>query len=124
MNVQTTTSSAGAAAVSSSSRSSSIQYDQQQSKDIIEKLYDSLKSGNVSIVKNILTQNKSLVNSKIYGYEGADIYATSESITNRCYTYTGRETDGYFYPLHITASLGSKIICSNIIKIWCKSKLL
>ncbi len=83
MNVQTTTSSAGAAAVSSSSRSSSIQYDQQQSKDIIEKLYDSLKSGNVSIVKNILTQNKSLVNSKIYGYEGADIYATFESITNR-----------------------------------------
>ena len=57
-----------------------------------------------------------MVNNKLYGYEGADIYATAESISNRCYTYTGRETDGFFYPLHVAASLGSKTIVQILLK--------
>jgi len=58
-----------------------------------------------------------MVNCKLFGYEGADIYATSESITNRCYTYTGRETDGYFYPLHLAAELGSKHVVQLLLKL-------
>lgn len=94
----------------------SVSIQDKHEKDIAEKLYDSIKTKNVATVKAFLTQYKNIVNSKLYGYEGADIYATSESTTNRCYIYTGRETDGFFYPLHLAAETGSKAIVQLLLK--------
>ena len=67
-------------------------------------LFQSIRAGEVHAIKNILKFNQLLLNEKLFGFEGADVYGINPtSKTRRCYTYTGIEKDGYFYPLHIAA---------------------
>jgi hypothetical protein len=42
-----------------------------------------------------------------------------KSKSGRCYTYTGLEKDGYFYPIHVAAENGHKELLHQMIKIGC-----
>ena len=39
-----------------------------------------------------------------------------QSKTKRCYTYTGLEKDGYFYPLHVAAEAGHKTLTVLLVR--------
>lgn len=39
-----------------------------------------------------------------------------QSKTKRCYTYTGKEADGYFYPLHVATEAGHKTLTVQLVK--------
>ena len=53
----------------------------------------------------------------MFGYEGTDVYnAVPISTTKRCYTYTGTEKSGYFYPLHVVAEAGHKMLLLSVLK--------
>ncbi len=39
-----------------------------------------------------------------------------ESKTKRCYTYTGQEKDGHFYPLHVATESGRKNLAILLVK--------
>ena len=38
------------------------------------------------------------------------------SKTNRCYTYTGLEKDGFFYPLHVASESANKLLVLMLAK--------
>lgn len=40
----------------------------------------------------------------------------SQSKTKRCYSYTGQEKDGFFYPLHVAAEMGHKNLTILLVK--------
>jgi hypothetical protein len=76
----------------------------------IKKLFfQVLRAGEIDAIKNILNFSLSLLNDKLFGFEGADVYNMyPTSKTKRCYTYTGLEKDGFFYALHVAAQAGNK----------------
>ncbi|RYH15381.1 hypothetical protein EON65_31825 [archaeon] len=39
-----------------------------------------------------------------------------QSKTKKCYTYTGNDKDGFFYPLHVAAESGHKNLVILLIK--------
>lgn len=39
-------------------------------------LFESLRSGDISSIRNLLQVNRSLLNEKMYGFEGHDIYGS------------------------------------------------
>ena len=56
-----------------------------------------------------MTKDPTLLNNKMFGFEGHDVYNfVPDNKTGRCYTYTGVEKDGFFYPLHVVAEMGHK----------------
>mmetsp|Transcript_2478 Transcript_2478/g.2439 ORF Transcript_2478/g.2439 Transcript_2478/m.2439 type:complete len:381 (-) Transcript_2478:1174-2316(-) len=74
-------------------------------------LFESIREGDIPAIRNILQVNRSLLLDKIFGFEGHDIYGIiPNSKTKRCYTFTGNEKDGYFYPLHVAAEMGHKAL--------------
>jgi hypothetical protein len=71
----------------------------------------------IHAIKNILQVNRSLIRQKMHGYDGTDVYGViPNSKTKRCYTYTGVEKDGYFYPLHVAAEAGHKMLTLMLVK--------
>lgn len=86
----------------------------------------------LNAIRNVLQVNRSLVQSKMYGYEGSDVFEiiknvsrlihfqtamqcnqsysspNTQSKSKRCYFYTGQEKDGFFYPLHVATEAGHK----------------
>mmetsp|Transcript_24049 Transcript_24049/g.40884 ORF Transcript_24049/g.40884 Transcript_24049/m.40884 type:complete len:669 (-) Transcript_24049:93-2099(-) len=78
-------------------------------KDIGILWHESLLAGDISAARNIVSQDPALLNSRMYGFEGHDVYGVvPDNKSGRCYTYTGEEKDGYFYPLHVAAEMGHK----------------
>ena len=73
-------------------------------------LFAAIRYSNLSSLRNILLHYKYIVNQKLYGFEGADTYGLLHTASNRCYTYTGEEKDGFFYPLHVAAEAGVKAV--------------
>ena len=88
------------------------------SKKLKERLFNAIRSNKVDAIKNILQIDKGLLTQKMYGYEGTDVYERiPNSRTKRCYTYTGDEkSGGYFYPIHVAAEYGHKMLVFSIIK--------
>lgn len=80
-------------------------------------LFDALRAANLHAIRNIFSINRNLVNDKLFGYEGHDIYESiPNSRTHRCYTYTGQEKDGFFSPLHVAAECGHKTLVLLLVK--------
>mmetsp|Transcript_3291 Transcript_3291/g.5126 ORF Transcript_3291/g.5126 Transcript_3291/m.5126 type:complete len:745 (+) Transcript_3291:67-2301(+) len=72
-------------------------------------LFDALRNNDIPTIRNVLQVNRSLLNQKMFGFEGHDIYGIIPNSKNkRCYSYTGIEKDGYFYPLHVASEMGHK----------------
>ena len=66
-------------------------------------------TGDIIAVRNIVSRDPALINQKMYGFEGHDVYGiVPNSKSGRCYTHTNNEKDGFFYPLHIAAEMGHK----------------
>jgi hypothetical protein len=66
-------------------------------------------AGDIPAVRNLVSSDPSLLNQKMFGFEGHDVYGTvPESKSGRCYSYTGVEKDGFFFPLHVAAEMGHK----------------
>eukprot|EP00981_Chlorochromonas_danica_P003332 scaffold644_cov168-Ochromonas_danica.AAC.24 len=76
-------------------------------------LFKAIRASDLHIIRNILQANRSLLNAKMFGYEGSDVY---ESKTKKCYTYSGMEKDGFFYPLHVATEAGHKHLTILLIK--------
>ena len=71
----------------------------------------------VEAIKNILKVDRTLLQEKMFGYEGTDVYnAVPISRTKRCYTYTGTEKSGYFFPLHVVSEAGHKMLLFSLVK--------
>jgi len=82
-----------------------------------ELLFNAIRICELTAIRTILQVNRSLVSSKLFGYEGSDIYEIiKDSKTKRCYSYTGVEKDGYFYPLHVAAESGHKNLTFLLVK--------
>lgn len=80
-------------------------------------MFEALRAANLLAIRNLVTANRSLVTAKMYGYEGSDVFETiKNSKTKRCYTYTGHEKDGFFFPLHVAAEAGHKQLCLLLVK--------
>jgi hypothetical protein len=80
-------------------------------------LFLSVKAGEILAIKNILNFNRALLNEQIFGFEGADVYGSiPDSKSKRCYSYTGIKRDGYFYPLHVAAEYGNKMLVLMLAK--------
>jgi len=74
-----------------------------------EVFFYALKKGNKHAIRNLLRFDRTIVNEQLYGFEGADVYeSVTGSHSQRCYTYTGMGSDGFFYPLHVAAENGHK----------------
>ena len=105
----------------------------------IKKLFfQAIRSGEVLAVKNILQFSRTLLNEQLFGFEGAYIYSAYSfqllvkcsihcagadvyninlnSKSKRCYTYTGIKKDGFFYPIHISAESGNKLLTHMLAK--------
>lgn len=71
----------------------------------------------------------------MFGYEGTDVFEVIKNVsylndivsitsnaypmqskTKRCYTYTGQEKDGFFYPLHVATESGHKNLTILLVK--------
>ncbi len=70
----------------------------------------------------------------MYGYEGTDVFEVIKNVsvflisahnyldnllqskTKRCYTYTGIDKDGDFYPLHVATESGHKNLAILLVK--------
>jgi len=84
---------------------------------LLEIFFEALRTANISAIRNILRMDKNLLRVKLYGYEGADVYQyLKEFKVKRCYTYTGSDKDGYFYPLHVAAEYGHKELVHLIVQ--------
>ena len=58
----------------------------------------------------MVQSDPSIVNAKLYCYEGHDVYGTLAKFgSKRCYTFTGSDKDGFTYPLHVAAESGHKV---------------
>lgn len=80
-------------------------------------LFDAIRACEIPAIKNVVQVNRSLVTSKMFGFEGADVYEVIQnSKTKRCYKYTGQERDGHFYPLHVAAEAGHKKLTMMLVK--------
>jgi hypothetical protein len=86
--------------------------DQQQSI-----LFKAIRACDLHIIRNVLQVNRTLLNAKMFGYEGTDVFEViKNSKTKRCYSYTGQEKDGFFYPLHVAAEMGHKNLTILLVK--------
>ena len=79
-------------------------------------LFDSLRAQSTENARAVLSLDGKLASQMMHGYEGSDIYADIIGGNGRCYTYTGQEKDGFFYPLHVAAEAGSKECVQLLIK--------
>eukprot|EP00601_Ochromonadales_sp_CCMP2298_P009776 CAMPEP_0173269114 /NCGR_PEP_ID=MMETSP1142-20121109/30703_1 /TAXON_ID=483371 /ORGANISM="non described non described, Strain CCMP2298" /LENGTH=873 /DNA_ID=CAMNT_0014205433 /DNA_START=275 /DNA_END=2895 /DNA_ORIENTATION=- len=71
----------------------------------------------INAIRSILQVNRDLLHSKMYGYEGSDVFeAIKDSKTKRCYFHTGLEKDGFFYPLHVAAEAGHKSLTILLVR--------
>ena len=68
-------------------------------------LFDSLRAQNLENTRAVLGVDGNLAHQLMHGYEGSDVYAEIQGGNGRCYTYTGQEKDGFFYPLHVAAEV-------------------
>jgi cytoplasmic iron level regulating protein YaaA (DUF328/UPF0246 family) len=44
-------------------------------------LFESLRSGDISAIRNLLQVNRTLLNEKMYGFEGHDIYGSVREVS-------------------------------------------
>ena len=51
-------------------------------------LFESLRSGDISAIRNLLQVNRSLLNEKMYGFEGHDIYGSVPEVCSVIFRYT------------------------------------
>lgn len=80
-------------------------------------MFEAIRASNLTAIRNLLQSNRNLVNSKMYGFEGSDVYEIiSDNKSKRCYNYTGNERDGFFYPLHVATEAGLKNLTVLLIK--------
>lgn len=83
-----------------------------------ELFFEAIRVCNLVAFRNLVQHNRSLVTEKMYGFEGADVYEViKNSKTHRCYTLTGLEKDGFFYPIHVAAEAGRKVLVLLLIKL-------
>jgi hypothetical protein len=75
---------------------------------LTELLFTCIRQADVKAIKNMLAYEETLVNGKMFGYEGRDVYGIINAENDRCYTWSGKATDGFFYPLHIAAESNKK----------------
>jgi len=68
-------------------------------------LFDALRAQSFENTHIALTLDGNLAHQMMHGYEGSDVYAEIQGGNGRCYTYTGQEKDGFFYPLHVAAEV-------------------
>ena len=47
-------------------------------------------AGDITVVRNIVSRSPALLNERMYGFEGHDVYGTvPDNKSGRCYTHTG-----------------------------------
>eukprot|EP01038_Epipyxis_sp_PR26KG_P015838 gene15838-21459_t len=82
-----------------------------------ELFFGALRAGDLKAIRNILQVDRSLLTDKMMGYECADVHEVIKNSKNkRCYAYTGLERDGFFYPLHVAAEAGHKLLVILLVK--------
>jgi len=87
---------------------------------LLSLMFEAIRASDIPSLKKILAVNEKFVTAPMFGFEGSDVHgiikvAKGATSTGRCYTYTGKQKDGYFYPLHVAAEAGHKKLCLMLV---------
>lgn len=75
----------------------------------MQDVFIAARAGAVEQMQLMIQSDPSIVNAKLYCYEGHDVYGTLTKFgSKRCYTFTGSDKDGFTYPMHVAAESGHK----------------